>query len=298
MVGWPDKSTMGVRNLNRHIRAVAGRELAELHMKELSGRRLVVDANNYLYRFAAEGSIVAGLYQFVSQFMRYKMEVVFVFDGRPPPEKTWTIEGRARDRSKARAELAARGDGGSRQLRRRCARVTRDDILEVCVLLNALQVPYVQADGEAEQLCSSYVSSGAADYCLSEDTDLFLYGCPAVLRYLSLVHDTVVLYPWSTVRDIMGVDQPQFVRACVATGTDYNAPSPGLELGDALELARAGDLSLDPTGESVLPLFQSCAVPIGAPIPSIPCFPDDRTNLEWYLRNHGIFLHEGETKTF
>jgi len=51
----------------------------------------------------------------------------------------------------------------------------------------AYGVSYIDADGEADQLCASLVLKNKVYACLSEDMDLFVYGCPRVLRYLSFI---------------------------------------------------------------------------------------------------------------
>ena len=36
-------------------------------------------------------------------------------------------------------------------------------------------------------LCALFTINGTADYCLSDDTDMFLYNSPKVLRNISLI---------------------------------------------------------------------------------------------------------------
>jgi len=59
--------------------------------------------------------------------------------------------------------------------------------------------------------------------CLSEDTDLFVYGCPRVLRYLSLLNHTAVLYDMEKILCELGLTQSQFREICILSGTDYNS---------------------------------------------------------------------------
>ena len=55
---------------------------------------------------------------------------------------------------------------------------------------------------EADELCAKLVVKKAFA-CLSEDMDMFVYGCPKVLRYLSLLNETVVVY---TQKDMLDVE--------------------------------------------------------------------------------------------
>ena len=284
---------MGIRNLNKHIRTVAQKCIVETPMKNLVGSSVVVDANNYLHRFVAEDGIVVGLYQLLSQFMRHNIRVLFVFDGKPPAEKTRVIAARTRDREQARVELALRRDSGSRQLRRRCARVAQDDFADAFMLFDSMGVPYIRANGEAESLCAALVNGGHVDYCLSEDTDLFLYDCRAVLRYLSLVNDTVVYYPWHAIRDCLGLDQNSFVRCCVATGTDYNDACTKSDLPSILDTARTNTILLDAASEATVALFTPARMPTSLPDAAIPQLFPIQHGLAAFLLHHGIVLYQG-----
>ena len=59
--------------------------------------------------------------------------------------------------------------------------------------------------------------------CLSEDMDMFVYGCPRVLRYLSLMNRTVVLYNTQGILEILDISQKELREVCVLSGTDYNS---------------------------------------------------------------------------
>ena len=52
--------------------------------------------------------------------------------------------------------------------------------------------------------------------------DMFVYGCPRVLRYLSLLNHTVVLYDQQGILDEINITQKQLRQICILSGTDYN----------------------------------------------------------------------------
>ena len=50
----------------------------------------------------------------------------------------------------------------------------REDYIELSKkLLQLLKIPFIQADNEAEQLCSQLVHNNIIDYCLSDDWMFF-----------------------------------------------------------------------------------------------------------------------------
>ena len=59
--------------------------------------------------------------------------------------------------------------------------------------------------------------------CLSEDMDMFVYGCPRVIRYLSLLNHTAVIYDMKGILENLGITQKELREICVLSGTDYNS---------------------------------------------------------------------------
>jgi len=55
--------------------------------------------------------------------------------------------------------------------------------------------------------------------------DLFVYGCPRVLRYMSLVKQNAVCYHMSDILQELHVTQAEFRDICVVAGTDYGGGS-------------------------------------------------------------------------
>ena len=106
-------------------------------------------------------------------------------------------------------------------LKRQFIKVTHDDIGSVKMLMQSYGVSYLDASGEADVLCAAIVNSGKAYACLSEDMDMFVYGCYRVLRYLSLLNSTVVMYDTATILNDLGFTYSEFKDVCIVTGCDY-----------------------------------------------------------------------------
>ena len=60
-------------------------------------------------------------------------------------------------------------------------------------LILACGAEYCIANGEADEVCALLTLNGTAWACMTEDMDMFLYGCPRILRQLSIYNETVVL---------------------------------------------------------------------------------------------------------
>jgi 5'-3' exonuclease len=92
-------------------------------------------------------------------------------------------------------------------------------------LIDAFGFIYYNAPGEADILCAYLVNIGIAWACLSDDMDLFLYGCPRVLRNLSLLNHSVVLYDSVIILKELGITYMDLLEIAVISGTDYNTGS-------------------------------------------------------------------------
>jgi hypothetical protein len=67
------------------------------------------------------------------------------------------------------------------------------------------------------------VKCGFAQACMSDDMDLFLYGCPVVLRHVNIWHSTGVEYTLDTILRDMAVSLHGFKMVCILSGTDYTS---------------------------------------------------------------------------
>ena len=240
---------MGIPRLNAFFRENAACCMETISLSKLAGKRIVVDASIYLYRYATEGSVIEGMFQLISVCIANGVRLLFVFDGPPPPQKAEVLKERARVRKQAteqcellQQQLEVETNEQRKQeiseeltsVRKRTTRIDRDTIRRVKKLMDCLGVAYVDSEGEADGLCAKIVKKGYAYACLSEDMDMFVYGCPRVLRYLSLLHETAVVYNTSCILENLDITLEHFRQVCVLCGTDYNVvmkPSTHLKKG-------------------------------------------------------------------
>ena len=238
---------MGIRNLNRFIQHRCPDAASRIHLRDLSGKRVAVDTSIYMYRYSGEGALLENMYLMASVFHHYNIHAVFVFDGPPPPQKTEVIEMRKRKKdaakrqydvldkiSKTRRDAHVPGcemtttelddmEETMRELKKQFVRLRDCDISDVKELLVSFGFAIVDAEGEADALCAKLSLKNRVDACISDDTDMFVYGCPVVLRNLSLLNHTVVSYSMCEILKILSLTQQEFKMMCVVSGTDYTS---------------------------------------------------------------------------
>ena len=229
---------MGIQHLNAYFKKNARSDsIKKMHFKALANRVIAIDASIYLYRFLAEDCLLENIYSMVALMKHYRIIPVFVFDGKAPVEKYKLLEKRNQDKTAAEKKynelsesLANITDEQSKteleeyiySLKRKFVRLKWTDVRAVQQLLTAFGVTYLVADGEADVLCAQLVLKRRAYACLSEDMDLFLYGCPRVLRYLSLMNETMVMYDLAKILKDINLTLTEFKEICILSGTDYN----------------------------------------------------------------------------
>ena len=67
----------------------------------LERKTVVVDICIYLYKFLENGKLLENMYEFITQFLQYKINPIFIFDGKPPESKIKVLNARQNKRQTA-----------------------------------------------------------------------------------------------------------------------------------------------------------------------------------------------------
>ena len=237
-------------------------------LADLRGKRLAVDANGELYQFLAlirlpdgtplkdaHGRItshLSGLFFRVTRLIADGLELVFVFDGRPPAEKATEIARRRAVRQRYEGEAAAAraaGDHAAAYAKSTMtSRLTSEMCGEAVELLTLLGVPVVQAPSEAEAQAAHIARRGDAWAAASKDYDAVLFGAPRVVRFLTISGReylpskgtsrpiTPEVIDVARMLDALGITRTQLVDLGLLVGTDFHPGIRGVGPKKALAL--------------------------------------------------------------
>jgi hypothetical protein len=229
---------MGIKHLNNFFRTECGDSIKVISIAELSGKKIAVDISIYMYKYESNEALIENMYLMLATFRQYNIIPIFIFDGKPPTEKKALLEKRKIDKKSAekeynilkqklemnntnneeKQELISNMDS----LKKRFIYINREKIDQVKSLIRAYGATYYDAPGEADELCALLVLKNKVWACLSEDMDMFVYGCSRVIRYLSLFNHTAILYNTKEILEKLSLTQKEFREICVLSGTDYN----------------------------------------------------------------------------
>ena len=243
---------MGIKFLNQFLRDKCNNSIAKINITDLTNKKIAVDISIYLYKYEATDTLLENIYLMLSIFRHHNIIPVFIFDGKPPPEKNELLKKRQEDKAAAKnefnklkeeMELNELSDEEKQeiiismdQLKKQFVYMNHKKIEKVKELIRAYGATYYDAPGEADELCALLVNTNKVWACLSEDMDLFVYGCKRVLRYISLNNQTAVLYYTKGILKELNMNQKEFREICVLSGTDYNINVNVLNLFDIINL--------------------------------------------------------------
>lgn len=228
---------MGIKYLNKYLRNNCPESIQCISIADLSGKKIVVDISIYLYKYETEGGLLENMYLLLSILRHYNVIPIFIFDGKSPAEKKALIQKRAEDRNDAVKEYKelqyklqdiANEDEkqdiveAMDQLKKKIVYITKEKIEKVKDLIRSYGMTYYDAPGEADELCAMLVIKKKVWACLSEDMDMFVYGCTRVIRYFSLMNHSAVLYYSPGILEELKMTQDEFRNVCIVSGTDYN----------------------------------------------------------------------------
>jgi flap endonuclease-1 len=246
---------MGVRLLNTYLRVNSINGVNTRHVSVLRNKRVVVDASIYMYRAmalaleqlgrtgaskeATEEAFVAEFRATLMFLIQHSIVPLVVFDGKPPAEKSNTLEQRTTMKNQARekyrelkakleANIATMSDASRERLEKRILEerkkfitISDGNIEAVKRMLAAQRIEYLEALGEADALCAKLVAKRKAWACLSDDTDMLVFGCPRVVRNLDFSTGKFTLCVFDKILQDLRLTHKDFREICVLSGSDY-----------------------------------------------------------------------------
>src|SRR5687767_7496038 len=238
-------------------------------LADLRGRRLAVDANGELYQFLAlirlpdgtpltdrHGRITSHLsglfYRTTRLIAEIGLQPLFVFDGRPPVEKSAEIARRRAIRERYEEEAAAARQAGdlaqAYSKSTMTSRLTPDMTADAKQLLRLMGLPIVDAPSEAEAQAAHMARRGDVWAAVSKDYDALLFGAPRLVRFLTISGReflpsqgtfrpiTPELIELQRMLDALGITRPQLIDLGLLVGTDFHPGVKGIGPKKALAL--------------------------------------------------------------
>ena len=246
---------MGIKSLTPSIKKCAPNSIVHDNLYKLSGKRVAVDASLIIYQQLLrhqllknkKGEItnhITGLFYKLVNYLSLNIEVIFVFDGKPPDLKQECIKERKKKQQDAKDKMeTCENIEQKNELEKSTLRLTKDMIDNVKKLLDLMGISYIHMDvGEGEAIAAELCRIGYVDYVLTEDMDTLVYGSPKLIRNCldkSLKRkDIVSIIDYNEMIKGFEMTDEQFVKFCILCGCDYCANVPKVGNTTALKMIK------------------------------------------------------------
>ncbi|XP_077291211.1 exonuclease tos [Arctopsyche grandis] len=225
---------------------------------QLAGETAAIDAYCWLHRgaFSCADKLARG--EHTDQHIRYCMKYVYmllshnikpilVFDGRHLPAKLLTEEKRRESRNAAKkraAELLRMGKVEEAKTHmRRSVDITHEMALDLIKECRKMNVDCIVAPYEADAQLAYLNRKNIAQFVITEDSDLLLFGCNKVFFKMDL-NGNGVLMESAKLPLVMKCPYEKyrfdkFRQMCILSGCDYLASLPGIGLAKARQFINA-----------------------------------------------------------
>lgn len=225
---------MGIKLLNKYIKN-DWREIAEVQsFQKLRGKKICIDIYNYIYTFLGDNRLIEDLSKLCFIMHKNNIQCLFIFDGKYIEKKKFEYERRNKNRIAAdkkykkliKTQTNTKKDTISlkkklRKVNRDRVKLTKWDIVDAKNCLDACGMKYMIANGEAEELCAELVLKKKVYACMSEDTDLFAYGCTNIIKCINIQKETFIMYNIKKLLNYYDITMDNFQNICSLSSNDY-----------------------------------------------------------------------------
>lgn len=239
---------MGIRGLHICIKKTVPETVKTVDWSLWANCRVGIDISCFLYRALSKGLLpLEAIAQQIAYFRDHKINIVYVFDGKPPVEKDLVNDKRFQERRNATdkcTELKSRLLLETDCVKQACILTeireieSRFPILTVAVkdevkrFLEATGTMFIVPNCEADTLLAYWYRRGVLDAIVSHDYDFIARGCKLLAPKQSQCIDVCEWSQWEyydplAIRNRLSLTESQFVELCVLMGSDY---TPGLPI--------------------------------------------------------------------
>ena len=228
---------MGIKNLTSFLLEHCPDAIVQTELNNLSGQKVAIDTSIFLYRFKYKGNkLISKFFEQINRLRLHNITPIYIFDGIPPEEKKDVIISRQNKQKEKKVlmdnlekEINETDDLEQKnklkselyKLDNKTIHVTKEDVQQVKYLFDLLNIKYIQAQGEADLLCSKMCSTGKVDFVISEDMDLLTSGSNLLLRDFNIYTNRATVYDLNEIITKLEISYEKFVELCIMLGCDY-----------------------------------------------------------------------------
>lgn len=207
---------------------------------------IAIDFWLYAHKFlhsCKSDNVILGFWNQIMKFFSCGAIPLYVMDGSVPLEKQEKVDERTKKRTLCKKKIDELNDqigeyvnlndlpsepnddkelnmllNQKNKLQKKIKRVKINDLHNIYKMFDALEVPYVKAEYEADSLCAKLFKENIITACLSDDMDMLALGCGSTIKF----HEgQFIEFNLQKIKQDLGFDQDQFIDLCIMFGCDY-----------------------------------------------------------------------------
>ncbi len=233
---------MGIKGLTQLVKKNSPKSIEHKALYTMQGKRIAIDTSIFLYKSLmnvrskgdylrnSEGKVVShiqGLYYKTNQLLTFGITPIYIFDGKPPQEKSDCIKERNKKASECKEKMENTADPEEKKaLEKGTIRIKKEYIDDLKHMFDLMGVSYIDlVEGEAEAYASELCRIGYVDAVMTEDMDTLSYGCPTLIttcKDKSIKRpDIVTVFNFEKILEDFKMNHDEFIDMCILCGCDY-----------------------------------------------------------------------------
>lgn len=226
---------MGIKNFNKLLKEYAPNSINEKNILNYKNKTFAIDTSLVLYQYITAirktgedledkngntTSHIFSILQNVFYFLNKNIKPIYIFDGKAPNLKKITLDKRKKLKENAeKNKINASTKKEEIKYFQRSLYISKKQYDECKKVLDILGIYYIQAEGEADCVCSYLVKNNYVDAAYSEDMDFLTFGCTTLIKKYKA--NKIIELNLNNILNELNITYDEFINLCILLGTDY-----------------------------------------------------------------------------
>lgn len=257
---------MGIKNFKKFLISRMDNPIHQIKFADLDIKSICIDINIFIYKFITairrtgkdlmhNGKItshIVGLRNQINLFQKLGIDIIYVFDGSPPKEKTKILEERKVIKETAKKEYKKTKSIKSYQ---QSFFITNEILKDAKEYLILRGIKYIDEDLEADLVCANLVKQKIVNCVYSTDFDILAFGAKCMIINIDYQKKYMEYILLKDILKGLRISYSKFVDMIVLSGCDYCDRMEGMTLNKAHKILLENDIKLNKCGEIAKKIF-------------------------------------------
>ena len=229
---------MGIKELNNFLLKNTKNAIQNKSLQDFYNKKVAIDTSIFLYKYKYRtANFIPKFLEQINRLRLNKITPIYIFDGKPPPEKSEVLLKRKNKKIERVKKIMALEEeinispintpnsqdllASLEKLKKGNIYVTKNDIDTLKEFFKMLDIKFIQSEGEADILCCDLYKQGLVDMVMSEDLDILTGNTKILLRNFNYNSNTITVYNLDIILQELEITYDKWVKLCILFGCDY-----------------------------------------------------------------------------